>query len=44
MYAPTMTNIEEAKGEFFSDLRETIRRVLTDDRLILVGDFTNNSA
>jgi len=44
MYVPTMIKIEEAKGEFFSDLHETIRHVLTDDRLILVGDFTNNSA
>ena len=39
VYAPTMTNTEEVKEEFYSDLRETIRRVPTDDRLILVGDF-----
>ena len=25
--------------EFYSDLRETIKRVPTDDRLILVGEF-----
>ena len=34
-----MTNTEEVKEEIYSDLRETIRRVPTVDRLILVGDF-----
>ncbi|XP_068676468.1 craniofacial development protein 2-like [Montipora foliosa] len=37
--APTMTNTEEVKEEIYSDLRETMRRVPTNDRLILVGDF-----
>lgn len=39
VYAPTMTNTEEVKEEFYSDLRETIRRVPTDDRLILESWF-----
>ncbi|XP_068720611.1 uncharacterized protein [Montipora capricornis] len=39
VYATTMTNTEEVKEEFYSDLRETIRRVPADDRLVLVGDF-----
>ena len=36
---PTMTNTEEVKEEFHSNLRETIRLVPSNDRLILVGDF-----
>ena len=39
VYAPTMTNTEEVKEEFHSNLRETIRLVPSNDRLILVGDF-----
>lgn len=39
VYAPTMTNPEEVKEQFYSDLRETISRVPADDRLILLGDF-----
>ena len=39
--APTLTSTKEAKKEFCSDLREIIKRVPTDDRLLLVivGDF-----
>jgi exonuclease III len=39
VYAPTMTNSEEVKERFYSDLRDTISHVPADDRLILVGDF-----
>ena len=39
VYAPTMTNTEEVKEEFHSNLRETIRLVPSNDRLILVRDF-----
>ena len=39
VYAPTMTNTDVAEEEFYSDPPETIRRVPSDDRLILVGDF-----
>ena len=39
VYAPTMTNTDMAEEEFYSDPPETIRRVPSDDRLILVGDF-----
>ena len=39
--APTLTSTKEAKKEFCSVLRETIKRVPTDDRLLLVtvGDL-----
>ena len=39
VYAPTMTNTDVAEEEFYIDPPETIRRVPSDDRLILVGDF-----
>ena len=39
VYAPTLTNTEEVKEQFYSDLRDTIKRVPADDRLILIGDF-----
>ena len=39
VYVPKLINTEEAKEEFYSDLRETIKRVPTDDRLIPIGDF-----
>ena len=34
-----MTNLEEVKEQFCSDLKYTIKRVSTDDRLIFIGDF-----
>ena len=34
-----MTNTDVAEEEFYSDPPETIRRVPSDDSLILVGDF-----
>lgn len=39
VYDPRMTNAEEAKEESCSDLSESIVRVATDDKLILVGHF-----
>ena len=31
-----MTNPEEAKKEFYSDLRRALTKILKDDRLIIV--------
>ena len=39
VYAPTMTNPEENKEEFYSDLRGTIKNVSITDKLIIAGDF-----
>ena len=38
-YAPTMTNPEENKEQFYRTLRETIRNVSITDKLIIAGDF-----
>ena len=34
-----MTNPEEAKKEFYSDLRRPLTKILKDDRLIIAGDI-----
>lgn len=39
VYAPTTTNTNEVKEQFYSHLRETIKRVPAGVRLILIGDF-----
>ena len=39
VYTPTMTNSNEAKEQFCSDLRATIARVPHGDRLVLIGNF-----
>ena len=48
-YAPTMTNPDEVKDQFYSDLDSAIASVPPADKLILLGDFnarvgTNTSA
>ena len=39
IYAPTMTNPEEDKTAFYSQLREVLRSVPKDDKIFLMGDF-----
>jgi len=38
-YAPTMTNPEENKEEFYNTLRETVKEVPSTDKLLIAGDF-----
>jgi len=39
VYAPTMTNTDEAKEAFYSQLICTLKQVTRTDKLILMGDF-----
>lgn len=39
VYAPTLTNPDDKKEEFYNLLAETLRRVPRTDKLILMGDF-----
>ena len=39
VYAPTMTNPDEAKDKFYEDLRTTIAAVPKADKLVILGDF-----
>ena len=39
VYAPTMTNPEEIKKGFYSQLREVLSKVPRKDKLIFAGDF-----
>ena len=41
-YAPTMTNQEEIKDEFYEDLENAIEIVPMEDKLILLGDLFND--
>ena len=38
-YAPTMTNPEENKETFYSQLKGTPRNISSTDKLLLIGDF-----
>ena len=38
-YAPTMTNPEENKETFYSQLKGTLRNMPSTDKLLLTGDF-----
>ena len=38
-YAPTMTNPEENKETSYSQLKGTLRNILSTDKLMLIGDF-----
>ena len=38
-YAPTMTNPEENKETFYSQLKSTLRNIPSTDKLLLIGDF-----
>ena len=39
VYAPTMTNLEENKETFYSQLKGTLRNIPSTDKLLLIGDF-----
>ena len=39
VYAPTMTNEDEVKDQFYADLDTTISAVPKADKLIFLGDF-----
>jgi hypothetical protein len=39
VYAPTMTNPDEAKENFYNQLRSTLQATPCTDKLILMGDF-----
>ena len=38
-YAPTMTNPEENKETFYSQLKGTLKNISSTDKLLLIGDF-----
>ena len=38
-YALTMTNLEENKETFYSQLKGTLRNIRSTDKLLLIGDF-----
>ena len=38
-YAPTMSNPEENKETFYSQLKGTLRHIPSTDKLLLIGDF-----
>ena len=39
VYAPTQTNDDSIKEQFYEDLDKVIRDVPTKDKLVIVGDF-----
>ena len=38
-YAPTMTNPDEVKENFYEDLRNVLNKVPRKDKVLLLGDF-----
>ena len=38
-YAPTMTNPDDAKDKFYSELRSLLSKIPRHDKIILMGDF-----
>ena len=40
-YTPTMTNPEENKETFYSQLKGTLRNIPSTDKLLLIGDFNS---
>ena len=38
-YFPTLDSSEHEKGSFYDTLYSTLRRILQDDKIILLGDF-----
>ena len=41
-YAPTMTNPDEVKDQFYDDLDSVISATPWTDKLFLLGDFNDN--
>ena len=39
VYSPTLDSSNEAKDRFYDTLYSTLRRILQDDKIILLGDF-----
>ena len=42
-YTPTMTNPEENKETFYSQLKGTLRNIPSTDKLLLIGDFNSRT-
>ena len=38
-YAPTLSASDEDKGQFYEELRDTLQKVPSSDKILLLGDF-----